>query len=73
VAKLRTAASITCSKLGFGNNYKKNNDLIKSGKTAALRHTKKDLSKLSESLKILKEIIDFASRNNILPAVLGLT
>tara|TARA_B110000503_G_C7141898_1_gene411207 strand:- start:241 stop:1149 length:909 start_codon:yes stop_codon:yes gene_type:complete len=57
--------SITCSKLGFGNNYKKSNDLIKTGKTAALRHTKKDLSKLSESLKILKEIIDFASRNNI--------
>jgi hypothetical protein len=57
--------SITCSKLGFGNNYKKSKDLIKNGQTRALRHTMKDLSKLSESLKILKEIIDFASRNNI--------
>jgi len=57
--------AITCSKLGFGNNYKKSNDLVKTGKTAALRHTKNDLSKLNESLKILKEIIDFASKNNI--------
>lgn len=57
--------SITCSALGFGNNYKKNNDLFKTGTTAALRHTKKDLSKLNESIKILKEIINFAYKNNI--------
>jgi len=39
--------------------------LIKTGETAALRHTTKDLSKLNESLEILKEIIGFASENNI--------
>jgi len=57
--------SITCSKLGFGNNYVKSNDLVKTGKKAALRHTEKDLSKLNESLEILKKIIDFSSKNNI--------
>lgn len=58
-------SSITCSKLGFGNKYKKIQDLLVTGKTAALRHTKKDLSKLDGSLLILKEIINFASKNDI--------
>lgn len=57
--------SVTCSKLGFGNNYKNSSNLIETGKTAALRHTENDLSKLNESIEILIEIIDFASKNNI--------
>jgi len=57
--------SITCSKLGFGNIYKEQNDLLKTGESAANRHTKSNLSKLNESVAILKEIIDFASKNNI--------
>ena len=57
--------AITCSELGFGNSFEKSKDLDETGKTAALRHTKKDLSKLNESIKILKEIINFAYKNNI--------
>jgi len=57
--------SITCSELGFGTNYKGNVDLIESGNTAALRHTKKDLPYLKESINILNEILYFASKNNI--------
>lgn len=57
--------SMTCSELGFGNNFINNKDLVKTGKEAALRHTKSDLSKLDESVGILKEIINFASKNNI--------
>lgn len=57
--------SVTCSELGFGINYKDSIDLIKSGKTAASRHTKKDLSYLQNSINILNEIINFASKNNI--------
>ena len=55
---------ITCSKLGYGNIYVKNKDLVETGKTAALRHTTKDFSKLNETIKILEEIIDWASQNN---------
>lgn len=55
---------ITCSKLGYGNINVKSKDLVETGKTAALRHTTKDFSKLNESIKILEEIIDWASKNN---------
>lgn len=57
--------SITCSKLGFGNNYKKCKDLVETGKTAAIRHTKKDLSKLQESIEIINNFIKFASEHNV--------
>ncbi|WP_019671458.1 hypothetical protein [Eudoraea adriatica] len=55
---------ITCSKLGYGNIYVKSKDLAETGKTAAIRHTTKDFSKLNETIKILEEIIDWASINN---------
>ena len=58
-------SSVTCSRLGFGTNYKKHNDLIGTGKKAALRHTKKDLSELNDNIKILRKIITFANKNNI--------
>lgn len=60
----RKKTSITCSKLGFGNN-KKSNDLVKTGKTAALKHTILDLSNLNKNIYIIEEIINFASENNI--------
>ena len=55
---------ITCSNLGYGNIYVESKDLDETGKTAALRHTTKDFSKLNETIKILEEIIDWASKNN---------
>ena len=55
---------ITCSELGYGNINVKSKDLVETGKTAALRHTTKDFSKLNESIKILEEILDWASKNN---------
>lgn len=62
---LSNNSSITCSELGFGNKHTKSKDLLVTGKTAAIRHTKKDLSKLDGSLLILNEIISFASKNDI--------
>jgi hypothetical protein len=62
---LLNETSITCSEFGFGSNYKKSKDLVNTGESAALRHTAKHLSKLNESVEILKEIISFASKNNI--------
>lgn len=61
----RNKAGITCSELGFGNNYRKRKDLGKSGKTAALRQTKRGVPYLNENIKILEEIIKFASINDI--------
>jgi hypothetical protein len=58
-------SSITCSELGFGNKHIMSEDLLVTGKETALRHTEKDLSKLGESLLILKEIINFASKNDV--------
>ena len=55
---------VSCSKLGFGENHKKNKNLIETGKSAAKRHTEKDLSELQESIRIINSILKMASKNN---------
>lgn len=61
---LLNKSPVTSSKLGYGIHAGENKDLTKTGKEAALRNTRKDLSLLNENLKTLKEIITFASENN---------
>ena len=62
-------SNITCSKLGWGNGYgynsKDKNDLITSGKEAAIRHLAKSDHYFSENVEILKSIIEFAKAKNI--------
>jgi len=64
---LNKISFVSCSELGFGLNYnsKNSNDLIETGKSAAIRHTKNDLSLFDENLKILLEIIKYAENKNI--------
>ena len=56
---------ITCSELGFGLNYSSTNqqDLIKTGITAAKRHTVKDDSLFNENINNLRLIIQLAKKS----------
>jgi hypothetical protein len=58
---------ITSSALGWGTGYssKIKNDLIETGKSAALRHSSKDDRYFNENLEILKSILAFAKAKNI--------
>ncbi len=58
---------ITCSELGFGINYSSKNiqDLEKTGKTAAKRHTKNDSTLFAENLKTILDIIKYSENKNI--------
>lgn len=59
--------SITCTKLGwgFGFDSEKKNDLLETGKNAALRHSSKDDKYFNENLQVLQSIIKFARDRNI--------
>ena len=58
--------NITCSKLGWGNDFKSKNskDLEKTGKTAALRHSK-DSTNYNENFNTLNKIIALCKKNNV--------
>jgi len=64
---LKGENDISCSNLGWGSSYKAINhkDLIKSGETAAARHTAKDNLQYSTNLRLLDEIIAFAEQKHI--------
>jgi hypothetical protein len=69
---IQNITPISCSKLGYADIFTKRLDLKeknllleKTGKSAALRHTKSDFSLMNENLQILEEMIHFASKNNI--------
>jgi hypothetical protein len=64
---VRGENDISCSSLGWGSSYKAVNhkDLIKSGVTAAARHTAKDNLQYSTNLDLLDEIIAFAEHKHI--------
>lgn len=55
---------ITCTKLGYGNIYRKQTDLMTTGKTAAKRHTGIDINYYRESQLIIEKIITYAEKNN---------
>lgn len=57
--------NITCSVLGYGNTKRKQQDLIKTGKTAAARHTKEDKKFLDESIEIIIEIIEYSRQKKV--------
>lgn len=65
-------SDISCSKLGWGESYKLKyaQDLIKTGETAAKRHTK-DINSIQaiqdyyEEVEVLKKMIEWAERNNV--------
>ena len=61
---LHNENNITCTSLGYGNTDRKQANLIETGKTAALRHTKNDKRYLNESIEIINKIIDYAYQNN---------
>jgi len=66
-------SNISCTPLGWGLDYNstKTNDLYKSGKTAALRHSKDDINSekwtavFKENTQILQSIIAWAKAKNI--------
>ncbi|ARS42500.1 hypothetical protein CA265_23715 [Sphingobacteriaceae bacterium GW460-11-11-14-LB5] len=64
---VRGENDISCSSLGWGSSYKAihHKDLIKSGVTAAARHTAKDNLQYSTNLHLLDEIIAFAEHKHI--------
>lgn len=64
---LKGEDDISCSKLGWGSSYKAINhkDLIKSGATAATRHTAKNNLQYLTNLHLLDSIISFAERKHI--------
>jgi hypothetical protein len=60
---------ITCNKFGFGNTCysKDSNELINSGKTAAIRHTVDIENTLifSKNIKVIESIIEFSKKKKI--------
>jgi len=64
---LKGENDISCSSLGWGSSYKSINhkDLVKSGATAAARHTAKDNLQYPTNLHLLDEIIAFAEHKHI--------
>ena len=56
--------NLTCSNQGYGNTEMEQSDLIKTGKIAAEKHTKKEKNYLKESIEIINEIISYAENNN---------
>lgn len=58
-------SSITCTDLGYGNDFRKNVNLEKSGIEAAQRHTAANFSLLKENIEVLEKILDLASNNDI--------
>jgi hypothetical protein len=63
---IKNKNNITCSKLGWGNDFKSENskDLEKTGKTAALRHSK-DSTNYNENFNTLNKIIALCKKNNV--------
>lgn len=58
-------SSVSCSKLGFGKKILKAKNLELSGIIAAKRHTILDENCFELNLKILQELIEFATKNNM--------
>jgi hypothetical protein len=60
-------SDITCTKLGFGTSYnsKKNNNIIETGRAAALRHKSKNDKYFTENKKVLVRMIEFCKKRNI--------
>lgn len=56
---------LTCSELGYGIITRKKEDLVKTGITAAQRHTITNRKYLKESIAYLDKIIAFSEENNI--------
>ena len=64
---LKGENDISCNNLGWGSSYRaiNNKDLVKSGATAAARHTAKDNLQYRTNLHLLDEIIAFAAHKHI--------
>lgn len=69
---IKRDTSLPCSKLGWGTGYisENTNDLIETGKTAALRHTvnintDKYMSIFRENYSVLDSIIEWSGKKNI--------
>ena len=60
-------SNITCTELGWGVNYKSENsrDLIKTGKTAGLRHTRKNFQFLNDNIITLKTFIELCESHKV--------
>jgi hypothetical protein len=60
-------SAITCTDLGWGFSYNSKNpqDLVETGKEAAVRHTIKDYKNFNENESALKSIISFGQKHNI--------
>jgi hypothetical protein len=64
---LKGLSGITCSKLGWGENYQSRvqKNLLLTGKKAALRHRAKSLQSLDYTVSILQEMIAFAKAKKL--------
>lgn len=64
---LSKKTKITCSKLGWGTTYnsKKNKDLEKYGKIAALRHTKDNYRNLKDNISTLNSILELCNNKGV--------
>jgi hypothetical protein len=61
----RNKTSITCSDLGYGNIFRDQKDLQKTGILAAKRHTYTDETLFSENVTIIKKFIAYTKENDI--------
>ena len=59
--------NLSCSNLGWGTDYKSDNakELNKSGKTAAIRHTKDNFNYLDDNIITVMKIIEFCNNRDI--------
>ena len=64
---LKGESDISCTRLGWGTSYEaiKHKNLIKSGETAATRHTAKNNLQYATNMRLLDEIISFAERKHV--------
>lgn len=59
-------SNITCSDLGFGLNLKEEKqDLVETGKSAALRHTIEDETCFKENVEVLESLIKLADEEDV--------
>lgn len=65
--KRENKTDFNCSKLGFGTDYDSNNiqNIVETGKAAALRHKAKDDQWFEKNVDILNKIVAFAKERNI--------
>lgn len=64
---LKGESDISCTRLGWGTSYEsiKHKNLIKSGETAATRHTAKNNLQYATNMHLLDEIISFAEHKHV--------